>query len=220
MCSNPRHSFAGIKMMWTVLLRRMGSRKSCTAWSSLLMQMLVLPSQSTARLRRSLLVAWPCKSWSCGLLEGYRTSQVRSLANIFPFLPVKQCCCRWWKVDSLSVLYTLIALNIAFTSFPHKANFLSCSHIGLSFGCGETILCATKERNSQLCAFSHSKMIYKITEANTLLSKYDLFFQITPLNGFLCSLEWEHLGHQRGVQLDMYMWVCEELRPIQSPIWE
>lgn len=154
MCSNPRHSFAGIRMMWTVLLRRMGSRKSCTAWSSLLMQMLVLPSQSTARLRRSLLVAWLCKSWSCGHLEGYRTSQVRSLTHFFPFLPVKQCCCRWWKVDSLSVLCTLIALNIAFTSFPRKTNFLSCSHIGLSFGCGETILCATKERNSQLCAFS------------------------------------------------------------------
>lgn len=148
------HSLAGIKMMWIVLLRRTGSRKSCTAWSSLLMQMLVLPSQSTARLQRSLLVAWLCKCWACGHLEGYRTSQVMSLSNIFPFFPVKQCCHRWWKVNSLFVLYTLIALNIAFTSFPHKASFLSCSHIGLSFGCGETILCASKEKNSQLCPFS------------------------------------------------------------------
>lgn len=52
------------------------------------------------------------------------------------------------------VLYILIVLNITFTSLPHIANILSCSLFGLFFGCGEAILCGTKERNSQLYPWS------------------------------------------------------------------
>lgn len=68
---------------------------------------------------------------------------------------------------------------------------------------GNHFVCNQGEELTAVSFFS--KMKYEIRKANTFLFKYAPFFQITPLNRFLCSLRWEHLGHKREVQLDMYI---------------
>lgn len=163
-------------MMLTVLLRRMGSRKSCTAWSSHLMPMLVSPSQSTARLQRSLLVAWQCKSCACGHVEGHRLSCDEPVRHLS--LPLRAVLP--WMVEReiffCFALYILIALNIIFTSLPLIANILSFVPFLVCFLVWRNhFVCIKGEELTAVCFVS--KIFYEIKKTPTTLPlKHYLFF--------------------------------------------
>lgn len=198
--------------MLTALLRRMGSRKSYTAWSSHLMQMPVLPSQSTARLRKSLLVAWQCKSWACGHVEGHRSCQEMSLSTSLINHPWGQCCHRWWRGKSLILLFCFIYSD----SFDYYFNFLPPYsqypllfpfQFGFFLGCGETVLCARKERNFQLYALS-ARCSMKVKKQPPFLHILPVFpdhltcwISVFPVTGASGPPRWSSVWHLHSESL-------------------
>lgn len=70
---------------------------------------------------------------------------------------------------------------------------------------GNHSVCNKGEELMAVCFVS--KMIYEIKQTNKYRfpSNATCFFHITQVTGFLCSLWWEHLGHQREVLSDIYI---------------